>query len=466
MGNIRKCVTVKVKLEAVSYAKEYSVAAAARKYNVSDKSVRSWRKDEARLKEMTQAGRRSRVSGGGRKEKLPQLEERVFNYFRSKRDRKLRVTRSQLQKKALELHGDLVADGTIPSESDFSASDGWMTRFMARHKISFRRVTTTCQKPPEDYIDKIIDFILYVRKIIADKKINLRDVYACDETAVWLDATSGTTLTDKGAKDVAARTTGHEKMRITVMLCGKADGTKCKPFILLPRKRPIADLVKNYGNRASLQFKGTTWMNQELTTNFLHAVIGGTVFRRTRLLVWGSFRPHISKDTKEQLKKLSMLSAVVPGGCTKYVQAPDVSWNAPFKAKLRALYDEWMEAGQGTLTAAGNPRAPPLEDVVAWVMQVWEAITPETIKKSFKSCGITDVTDGSEDDMIVCMQEGRDCAAGRQRLADKLANGSVPVLAVDDSADEMEEEEEEMVSDDDGSEGHVVTLSDNDDSDE
>ena len=137
MGNIRKCVTVKVKLEAVSYAKEYSVAAAARKFNVSDKSVRSWRKDEARLKEMTQAGRRSRVSGGGRKEKLPQLEERVFNYFRSKRDRKLRVTRSQLQKKALELHGDLVADGTIPSESDFSASDGWMTRFMARHKISF-----------------------------------------------------------------------------------------------------------------------------------------------------------------------------------------------------------------------------------------------------------------------------------------------------------------------------------------
>ena len=76
------------------------------------------------------------------------------------------------------------------------------------------------------------------------------------------------------------------------------------------------------------------------------------------------------------------------------------------------------------------------------------------------------VVGGSEDDMIVCMQEGRDCAAGRQRLADKLANGSVPVLAVDDSADEMEEEEEEMVSDDDGSEGHVVTLSDNDDSDE
>ena len=42
-GNIRKCVTTKVKLESVSYAKEYSVpaAAAARKFNVADKSDRS-----------------------------------------------------------------------------------------------------------------------------------------------------------------------------------------------------------------------------------------------------------------------------------------------------------------------------------------------------------------------------------------------------------------------------------------
>ena len=353
-------------------------------------------------------------------------------------------------------------DGTIPLESLFTTFDGWMTRFRARHKITLRRVTT-CQKLPEDYIDKIIDFILYVRKLIADKKLNLRDVYARDETAVWLDATSGSTLKDEGAKDVAARTTGHKKMRITVMLCDKAEDTKCKPFILLPRKRQVADLVKKRVNHASLQLKGITWMNQELTTEFLYSVIGGTVFRRSRLLVWHSFRPHISKETKEQQKNLSMLSAVVPSGCTKYVQAPDVCWNAPFKAKLRTLYDEWMEAAQGTLTAAGNPTAPPLEDVVARVMQAWEAVTPETIKKSFKSRGLTNATDGSEDDMIVCMPEGRHCVAGRQRLADKLAKGSAPVLAVYDSADEMEEE---TVSDYDVSDGHHVTLSDNDYSDE
>ena len=43
----------------------------------------------------------------------------MFVYFRAKCDRKLRVTRSQLQKKALEFHADLVADGTINLASSF-----------------------------------------------------------------------------------------------------------------------------------------------------------------------------------------------------------------------------------------------------------------------------------------------------------------------------------------------------------
>jgi len=31
---------------------------------------------------------------------------------------------------------------------------------------------------------------------------------------------------------------------------------------------------------------------------------------------------------------LNLDSAIIPGGCTKFVQAADVSWNSPFKAKV------------------------------------------------------------------------------------------------------------------------------------
>ncbi|KAI1707576.1 hypothetical protein DdX_12413 [Ditylenchus destructor] len=44
---------------------------------------------------------------------------------------------------------------------------------------------------------------------------------ACDETAVWLDPTSGKCVDYKGAKDVTVVSTRHEKARVTVMLTAK-----------------------------------------------------------------------------------------------------------------------------------------------------------------------------------------------------------------------------------------------------
>ena len=65
-------------------------------------------------------------------------------------------------------------------------------------------------------------------------------------------------------------------------------------------------------------------MNQSLTDAFIDEVLGQSLFRQPRLLIWDSFRCHVSNETKSHLKKLGVLSAVIPGGCSKYVQAPDV----------------------------------------------------------------------------------------------------------------------------------------------
>ena len=42
-------------------------------------------------------------------------------------------------------------------------------------------------------------------------------------------------------------------------------------------------------------------------------------------------------------KKIDVV--IVPGGCTKYIQAPDVSWNKTFKAHFTERYDDllWKE---------------------------------------------------------------------------------------------------------------------------
>ena len=53
-----------------------------------------------------------------------------------------------------------------------------------------------------------------------------------DETAVWNSMISNTTVEKIGAKEVPLKSTGNEKVRVSVTLTGKADSTKYKPFIV------------------------------------------------------------------------------------------------------------------------------------------------------------------------------------------------------------------------------------------
>jgi hypothetical protein len=47
---------------------------------------------------------------------------------------------------------------------------------------------------------------------------------------------ANSTVDTKGSKSVFVKTTGHEKLRIAVMLSVVADGRKLTPFVILKRK--------------------------------------------------------------------------------------------------------------------------------------------------------------------------------------------------------------------------------------
>ncbi len=84
-------------------------------------------------------------------------------------------------------------------------------------------------------------------------------------------------------------------------------------------------------------------MNDDLTADWLWRVVG-KFNSGLRLLVWDSYRYHISQATKKELKQgYEVTMAVILGGCTKYMQASDVVWNQQFKASLHESYDKWMD---------------------------------------------------------------------------------------------------------------------------
>ena len=328
-----------------------------------------------------------RAPGGGRKSLYSEMEGELHDWIIAQRRLKLRVSRRKIKDKAAEMC-------RVPS---FTASNGWLYRFLIKKNLSRRKRTTVCQKLPEEFAQKIARYVLFVRYLRMKNQYQMHDIYAANETAVWLDAVSNDTIDTVGVKEVGIKTTGHEKNKITVLLTASPT-RKVKPFVLINRVRPIKALDR-FKSKLIICYSGKkTSMDDKLTEEYLKRSFGTTLFGRRRLLCWDSYRCHISESTKKVMKKLAMDMAVVPGGTTKYLQAPDVSWNKDFKKVLVDEYDKFMsDESQHSFTKGGNMRGPGFATVCDWIVKAWEELKMDTIEKSFKICAITGNLDGSED---------------------------------------------------------------------
>ena len=372
---------VKFKLAVVKYAEQNSGLAAARQFNVDPKRVREWKQKKGELLSQSAIdGKRARLSGGGRKKVSEELDANLCQWIHHVRGQNHRVSRKMIRIKAKEMYAtasDKRDDGVV-----FGATSGWLNRFLRRNNFSLRRRTTVAQKDAP--VEKIVNFLVFSTKQIEAKKIQPKNIIAMDETAVWFDMVGSSTVSERGARSICLKTTGHEKARVTVALAAKADGTKLKPYIVFKGAvRDVKAMQSIPGVIIASSKNG--WFNDDLTKDWLQRAVGKFHFG-PRLLAWDSYRCHISEATKAELKRgYNLTMAIIPGGCTKYLQAPDVVWNGPFKAQLRDYYDNWIAGDKDkTYTKSGNLRAPSRRLLVDWVLGAWDALDRDTLINSFK----------------------------------------------------------------------------------
>ncbi|GBB90312.1 hypothetical protein RclHR1_17210001 [Rhizophagus clarus] len=92
---------------------------------------------------------------------------------------------------------------------------------------------------------------------------------------------------------------------------------------------------------------------------------------------------------------------VIPKGVICCICQPlDVSINKPFKDIMRKEWHEWICQGGAGETEAGNLKRARISDVCGWIKRSWDAISNQIIFNSFKKCAISNMLDGSEDDMV------------------------------------------------------------------
>ena len=104
-------------------------------------------------------------------------------------------------------------------------------------------------------------------------------------------------------------------------------------------------------------------------------------------LLWDQFKSHLAPVVKEYCKQLEFLKVIIsPGGLTPVGQPLDKAINKVFKSHFWDKYDKYILQAE---VVNGCPKAPPRQLLAKWVVEAWEMIPEELMRKAWTSCRYT-----------------------------------------------------------------------------
>ena len=71
---------------------------------------------------------------------------------------------------------------------------------------------------------------------------------------------------------------------------------------------------------------------------------------------------------RKDLREINLDSVIIPDGCANYIQALDVRWNKPFKARMTELYDQWLREDVHQFTEGENMKLFSRKDIIECVL--------------------------------------------------------------------------------------------------
>ena len=108
---------------------------------------------------------------------------------------------------------------------------------------------------------------------------------------------------------------------------------------------------------------------------------------------------------RKDLKEMNVDSVIIPGECTKYIQATDACWKKPLKVRMTELYNQWLSQGVHQFTEGGNMKPTCRKRIIEWVLDAWYHLSMENIIKLLKCYGLNHANDSMEDDFIHCLKK-------------------------------------------------------------
>ncbi|XP_037515802.2 pogo transposable element with KRAB domain [Rhipicephalus sanguineus] len=387
--------TIAKKIEVVQWHRQAgrNVHETSRHFNIDRKRIREWDgKYESLLQQNFGKSKLRRKLSNGAPVFSEELDDALFEFFERERSAGRAVSNRLLAEEALRIARSLQL-------GNFHASTHYIARWKQRFSISMRQATNESQKTPDDYAEAAHAFRSSVNELRLCHGYTPFNMANMDQTMVRMDCPASRTNNNIGESSVRITNTGCARRGFTVSLTACASGHKLPAFVILKEpsgKIPTKAFMKlRVPANVRVTASKNGWMSSDKFQEWLSRVWGPNTDDVRRLLVLDQAPIHKTQAARDALDERETDVAYVPACCTSILQPADVYWNRPFKANLRRSWEEFMRRAEKT--PKGNLRKPSHQDVLDFVAAAWEAVSEETVAKSFKGCGISNALDGSEE---------------------------------------------------------------------
>ncbi|CAF1109328.1 unnamed protein product [Adineta steineri] len=317
-----------------------------------------WQKQKEELLLLTKQNygkKRKRLRGGGLKLYYSDLDQKLLEWFRERRGiikqpdgttiiRKEKVSFKQLQRKGKQISLELHHESPCPK---------WYGRFLRRHGLSLQKPKRH-QKIPLDQVHKLVhEFYVYLRRSSrwGPKRgpmgaFTPNDVCNMDESPLSL-------FSDQSKLSVNEINTCNEieghisnKRFCTLILTVSAnDNSRVGPVLLFRGKGKISENEKKqYASDIKVFFTPKAVNNRETMDKYLHYWKSKVKDNKPKLFITDRSSTHLNDETLRLLRKDSVVVAIIPKGCTMYVQVLDVFVFSVFKHHHYECREEFIEA--------------------------------------------------------------------------------------------------------------------------
>ena len=226
----RRSFTVKHKLAVLAeFRASGNLILVARTHKIDPRSLRYWISKEHLLEEAAAAKQlKKKLHPGGITALSEECEKELVEWIEEERRA---ITNSMVCAMAREIGGRYGI-----SREQFTASDGWLTRFKHRWGFSYRVATGASQHLPSEHLSLIYQFRLHIAQLRTQHPYDKSMIFNMDQTMVRFDMPHQRTVEKLGSRSVHLKTTGNSKKGFTVALCASATGGKL-PAIIIFKER-------------------------------------------------------------------------------------------------------------------------------------------------------------------------------------------------------------------------------------